>query len=436
MKHRYNINKENLWDKIIQDERMPKRKQWLLLEYKNWMILIATLIILVVGYNCVKLQSDSNDKSLASTILSSDSKSSNNKHQSSFQSSYESPNKNEPTSDHTKETSTQTGKVLETSLGTSDDYLIINKNAQSGNRVNFAANFKNETLQERLGYNTEMTSMSSKQMISDEENNFLESLNTTSSQSRSQIQISRMKLIPSLNIRPLTYNQNLINIPENPPFHTKSYNKKNGNIFFTIGYGAGKRSSVDSLGVDVGGNTPFANRLKSYQFELGTSFNIGKWEGRLGAGFDILEGNGSWTKIDTNYVVLSDISNYLRTENTNSYLLYQRYSNVYLLTSLGYVFEGHSWSIVPRAGIRYNVFSKVTGNTILDNSFQKNPIEDSVNSNKLAFSIGLNFERHVTPNFDLTLGAKYESKVTYQLSSGVNQSISSFYLTLGGNYCF
>jgi len=176
--------------------------------------------------------------------------------------------------------------------------------------------------------------------------------------------------------------------------------------------------------------------VDSYQFELGFSKTFGSWGGRIGIGADITEGRGVWVEVDTLYTESALRNSYERLENTTDHIVYQRYGNVYLTSGIDYQFRHKAWSIVPRLGLKYNLFDLTNGNIIENDAFQKTDIKNLGKKQKIVYSFALELQREIGQHLSLVLGAKYETNVTYSVSSQLKQSIRPLYLSVGGQYRF
>jgi len=69
------------------------------------------------------------------------------------------------------------------------------------------------------------------------------------------------------------------------------------------------------------------------------------------------------------------------------------------------------------------------GNIIENDAFQKTDINNLGKKQKIVYSFALELLREIGQHLSLVLGAKYETNVTYNVSSQLKQSIRPLYLS-------
>jgi len=506
MKNKLKINKEGLWGKIVQDERMPKKDQKKSVVKKYWLgLFILTCLCSTAGYlllerkeslvEKVTYELEQNDRKFTeqttkelpvknkkkNTTLISDSESTDQKSPTSYQQS-KSPTKHGVNRDSSSENNdvskslskeSHTPKIIinnssaspvsipynttennsqEVATKPADENILQGKPSNpieyiSGVSDYILRNSNNQKLKNKA------TSLTSRETLTDYtellttselspdnyiDKNYPKIKNPTdrldnSDQAYTRDKLERLAFLPGR--KPTIGNQDLHPTVRKPIFAYPTKTKKLS-LFISFAYGSGIRTSFDSLGRDLGDNNPYEERVDSYQFELGVSRTYGSWSGRIGLGADITEGRGVWVEVDTLYTEFSLRNSYERLENTTDHIVYQRYGNLYLSSGIDYQLRHKAWSIVPRLGLKYNLFDLTNGNIIENAAFQKTDIKNLGKKQKIVYSFALELQREISQHLSLVLGAKYETNVTYNVSSQLKQSIRPLYLSVGGQYRF
>jgi len=488
MKDKHDIHKEDLWVKILKDERMPKKKKKSFFLRFFWLGLFVMITLIFSGlymysdFNNQKISALNNESSENSDLslnelapstrvnkptesvelneaTNTGVKPSNQMEEETNDSNIDNHNKiihKKEETTHSNDKLNYESKIRKKPLSQQIEPRNLHHNENISTKISnskpqetinrpdsklSSQDFKTDNFSTSISGNESLKSKGEQLDQKNQPSNNEKNMNSVHQQSIVRETMESRKVLLFDFLSPFMLDKinsdqprSLLSQPQLTRKNKNTSNKKT--IFFTLGYGFGNRNSTDNLGTPFSNTSPYIEGFNSYQFELGTSRKIGPIQIRAGLGADIIQGSELWMQVDTLYTPLIEESTFLRTESTTTSLLYQRYGNIYVMSSIDYRFEYDRWSILPRLGIKYHAFSITNGSTYSNELSETQKITNISPEQKLAFTFGLDVERKITDRFYLTLGMKRETSVSYSLHSDLQQSIAPLYLTLGGHYGF
>lgn len=216
----------------------------------------------------------------------------------------------------------------------------------------------------------------------------------------------------------------------------ETHNKKSWEIYLHGGIG---KSSSQSKTIDSLTNIyldSFNMYHSSYIAELGIKKRFNKWWVGMGVGVSLHQYRGHLTYSDISYIMQADNS-MLKLRDITKHTLYQKYGSINTHLQLGYEWNLGWMSVSPFAGVNYKLSNLAYG-SIMDNSRQITKInsENVRPMQKLSYSYGIELQKSLNSNWAAKLRWQGKSKTTFDYPSKYIVETRAMYISLGVGYCF
>jgi|GEM_PF-2560492 len=447
MSNKFDINKDDLWNKIIQDERMPKNKRQSNRSYKY--ALLGLFVFIMFGsvyiFNTEPLTLDqtvNNPETNATTIHDQ----TNNTNSESDNLVAEDSSAIIPRAlkdvEDLKEIDHTMSMGMEPTLETEKN--ILNKNTDINNTIPKRETppaqqdtfIQINTLQASTGYDNERHL---KTGIEQEEHQDITVLNenatksnnvstgvdldpaqknqnrSTSDQpelamvdiinkeSRDDIELFQLDILP---IALLSNADPIVLQTPNNILEIRRIKQNHISIYSALNYGIASSTLYDRMDAEIDQSTILEGNFKAYQIEVGLLKSFGPWRIQAGLGADVQVGRAVVEQTDTIYNRLDMLSTFERVEETRTSIRHQRYGNVFVSARLGYELTKGAWSLVPQAGLRFNVMNLSDGTLVHPESLEQIAITGTESRDSYAIILGLGIERQLFSDFSVSLGTR------------------------------
>ena len=181
----------------------------------------------------------------------------------------------------------------------------------------------------------------------------------------------------------------------------------------------------------------FNRHHSSFLSQVGIQRSFGKWSCYVGLNYELHEYSGMFVDEELDYQRDQQSILEKRLIITN-YNLFQKYAMLGLDLSLGYDFYLKGLTITPNVGVNVGLLNLSRGKLIDQETLNLLPLgRNNVKvSNLLSLNLGLNFSKSISDRFDLTTGLQWNTKRSYEYNSNYKLDISSSYISVGLRYKF